>query len=439
MRPDRADRPDRESDGDDGGIAPHGGTGARPVSGAEPRAVSRRRALSGIAALGTLALAGCGSLPRLGGVEPEWRREFADASAASPLAVSAEHVLVGAQDKALYGLRPDDGETAFRYETGGPVEARPVASGDDGPYHVHSTDGDVYTVDAGGDLRWREEGLHERGTLAGNGSLFAHLDRHTDEVRGFDAESGERRFGRTIAGYRLVGLLDETFVSREATSDDRTRLVAVATNDGSVRWRTKASEWHPGLAANERLVVSSHESTVRAYDPRTGTARWESTVDVESYRDPTLGPQVYLQNDRSSSDDELVALDPRTGAAAWRNTAGYDIQQVVPTAKAVFVGSRVDDPDGGILGRVDRFDLTGRRQWQVVTEAPDVEELLAVEDSVVLSGGRQMVVLDGDTGETRWSYEPESYSRLSPLATDGRLYVSYIDDGAVARFPISRS
>ncbi|MDS0296089.1 PQQ-binding-like beta-propeller repeat protein [Halogeometricum luteum] len=412
----------------------------RDRAGGEKRhRVSRRRALGGIAALGSLALAGCSSLPRLGGVDPEWRREFADASAASPLAVSAAHVLVGAQDKALYGLRRDDGETAFRYETGGPIEARPAASGDDGPYHAHSTDGDVYAVDAAGDLRWREEGLHERGTVASNGSLLAHLDRHIDEVRGFDADSGERRFARDVAGYRLSGLLESTFVFREAAGGDRTRLVAVATEDGSVRWRTEASEWYPGLTADERLVVSDGESTVRAYDPQGGAARWESTVDAESYRDPTLGPQVYLQNQRSESADELVALDRRDGSVAWRNTAGYDLRRVTPTDDAVFVGSRVDDPDGGILGRVDRFDLTGRRQWRTETAAPDAEDLLAVGDSVALSGGRQVVVLDRATGETRWSHEPESYSRLHVSAADGRLYVSYVDDGAVARFPVSRS
>ncbi|MDS0297228.1 PQQ-like beta-propeller repeat protein [Halogeometricum sp. S1BR25-6] len=398
------------------------------------RDVSRRRALGGIAALGSLALAGCSSLPRLGGVDPEWRREFADASAASPLAVSAAHVLVGAQDKALYGLCLDDGETAFRYETGGPVEARPAASGDGGPFHVHSTDGDVYTVDAAGDLRWREEGLHERGTIASNGSLLARLDRHTGDVRGFDAESGARRFGRAVAGYRLTGLLDETFVFREAVSEDRTRLVALSTDDGRPLWRTDASEWYPGLAVDERLAVSVHESTVRAYDPRTGAVRWESTVDADSYRDPTLGPQVYLRNERSDSSDELIALDRRDGSVAWRHTAGYDIRQVTPANDAVFVGSRVDDPDGGILGRVDRFDSDGVRRWRTVTEAPDVEELHVSVDAVVVSGGRQAVVLDRASGGTRWSHEPESYSRLDISATDDRLYVSYLDDGAVARF-----
>ncbi|RDI69922.1 outer membrane protein assembly factor BamB family protein [Halopelagius longus] len=413
-------------------------TGSESASGSRRRTVSRRRALSGIAALGSLAVAGCLSVPRIGGVEPQWRREFPDASAASPLTVSGNRVLVGAQDKALYGLDAEDGTTALRYETGGPIEARPAASGDGGPYHVHSTDGDVYTVDTDGQLLWREEGPHRRGTVASNGSLLAHLDAATDTVRGFDARSGDGRFERAIAGYRLTGLLEGTFVFREEVSGDRTRLVALATGDGSPRWQTEVRAQYPSFAVDERIAVSARESTVRAYDTRTGAVVWRSTVDgVRSYRAPTLGRHAYLRNRRPDSDDELLALDRQTGSVAWRNTAGYDIQRVESTDDAVFVGSRVDDPDGGILGRIDRFDLDGTRRWSSVTDAPEVGELVVTGDSVVLSGGRQAVVLARATGTERWSHEPESASRLSLTATDGQLYVSYLDDGAVARFPTS--
>jgi len=115
--------------------------------------VSRRRALGSLATVGSLAIAGCSSLPQLGGVEPQWVREFDDASGASPPVVTADHVLVGAQDKAFYALDTESGNTQFRYETGGPIEAAPTAAGESGPYFVHSTDGDLYAVDTDGRLQ----------------------------------------------------------------------------------------------------------------------------------------------------------------------------------------------------------------------------------------------------------------------------------------------
>ena len=398
-------------------------------------AVSRRRALGSLASVGSLAIAGCSSFPQLGGVEPLWVREFDDASGASPPVVTANHVLVGAQDKALYGLDPKSGETQFRYETGGPIETAPTAAGENGPYFVHSTDGDLYAVDTDGRLQWHKEGQHQRGVVASNESLLVHLDpySHTDE--GFDVRSGDRRFEQSIAGYQLTGLTEKTFVYREEVEQNQTRLVALSTNSGEPRWKTDTKSQYPRFVADEQLVVADRESQVCAYATQTGETKWQSTIEsTGTFRSVTLGSQVYLYSDQRDSDDEIIALDRQTGGVVWQGTVGYLVRSVVPTPEGLFVGSLVEDPEGGILGRVDCFESDGTRRWKHVTEAPDVEELDVVGDLVVLSSGRQLVAIDRTLGEKRWSYESESQSRLSLAVALEQLYVSYLDAGAVARF-----
>lgn len=136
------------------------------------------------------------------------------------------------------------------------------------------------------------------------------------------------------------------------------------------------------------------------------------------------------------SNGKVSALDRQTGATQWKQSAGYDIEFIDQTADAVFLGSSVDDPDGGTLGRVDCFGLDGTRRWKTVTELPSVEKLIVSGPYVVAASERQFTVLDRENGEECWTHTPESYSRLSVQAEDEALYVSYLDRGAVARFPL---
>jgi len=272
--------------------------------------------------------------------------------------------------------------------------------------------------------------------VASNESLLVHLDpySHTDE--GFDAQSGDRLFEQSIAGYQLTGLTAETFVFRKEVSRNQTQLVALSTSNGEPRWQTDPTRLYSLFAVDDRLVVSARESQISAYDTQTGNMNWQSTVDINgSYESVTLGPHVYLQGDPDDTDVEICALDRQSGNLLWNKTVGFRIRHVEPTPEALFVGSTVENPDGGILGRVDCFESDGTRRWMHVTEAPDVEELDVAGGLVVLSSGRQLVALDRTSGENRWSYQSESQGQLSLASTTDQLYVSYLDAGAVARFP----
>lgn len=73
-----------------------------------------------------------------------------------------------------------------------------------------------------------------------------------------------------------------------------------------------------------------------------------------------LGSQAYLARDREDGRQELLAFDRETGEKRWANPTGYQIRAVEATDDAVFVGTRVDDPDGGFSAKSTASASTGR-------------------------------------------------------------------------------
>ncbi|WP_267641328.1 outer membrane protein assembly factor BamB family protein [Haloarchaeobius amylolyticus] len=398
--------------------------------------ISRREAFGAIAGAGSLALAGCVSSVLPGNsVDPVWRHDLDQATGASPPAMGDDQVLVGGQDKALYGLGVADGETQFRVETGGPIEARPVAPDAGGPYHVHSTDGDLYTVDPSGARRWHTEGLHERGVLGRYGSLVVDIDLTDDVLRGYDAGSGERRFERESDLYLPPEGVGDHIALQQPAETDEHRLVVLA-QDGSVQWQTEPSRLYPNVGADSRLLVATRGPDVTGYDPADGTVRWTGSVaGMEAFHGVELGSLVYLRPSYSGPEDEVVALERDTGHVRWRRTAGYRVEAIEPTDDAVFVGSSVDDPDGGTLARVDCFGPDGTQRWTTVTERPTMEDVVVSGDSVVAVSKRSLAALDRETGETRWTYDPGEGGRLAVVRASGSVFVSNLDRGRVAKLP----
>ncbi|GGC64518.1 PQQ-binding-like beta-propeller repeat protein [Haloferax sulfurifontis] len=406
-------------------------------AGSREQTVTRREVLGTLAAVGSLSVAGCSSIPGLGGRRPVWRRDIDGAFMAGPPAVTDELVLAGMQDKALYGLRREDGSTTLRFETGGPIETRPVAPPSGGPYHVHSTDGDLYAVDAAGEELWRDEGTARRARLVRTGSLVAELDFAGSEntLTGYDPQTGDRRFERAVSSYFLDGVTDDSFVVPVPAGGSESRVVSLSPADGSVRWRTEPRRWYSNVAADVRLAAAARDGTLTAYELSDGSVRWHVPIgDVG--RTMVLGSQTYLTRDREDGRQELLAFDRETGERLWANPTGYQIRAVEATDDAVFVGSRVDDPDGGILGRVDCFGLDGTRRWRTVTGLPSLDSLGVTDSRVVAGWDRGFEVLSRESGQTRWSYEPDSHSRLSLRVEPSSVFVSYVGDGAVARFPL---
>lgn len=400
---------------------------------------TRRHVLRTIGAVGTLTAAGCSNPVSLDGPTADWRHELSNASGAGPPAVGDDVLLVGAQDKGLHAFDAANGDRAFTYETGGPIEARPVPSGADGLAHVRSTDGDVYAVDEAGDRRWSHEGVSHRGELGAEGSLLVENVPLYDDpaIRGFDAATGELRFRVPTRSYRLPGLTGAGFALSVPADDDHSRVRVLSLADGSVRWESDLQPSYAGVVADEELVVTAHDHVLTAYAIGDGTRRWQQTVDRVAWAGgPYLGTGVYLAYETGDRHG-IGALDRTTGSVRWRKTVGFQIRSVEPTTDAIFVGSRVADPEGGSKARLDCFESDGTRRWKTVTGVPDVEAIDVLEETVLVTSGRQLVALDRATGATLWTHDPDSGSRLAVATGSNSVYVSYRDEGAVAKFSLS--
>lgn len=405
--------------------------------------VTRRRLLGGLGVAGAVALAGCSrnytvSSPDAS-VEPVWRVDVEGASKTGPPTSTGDRLYVGAQDKALHGFSLDDGTETLRFETGGPIEALP-AVGEDGTVHVHSTDGDLYGVDATGDLLWADEGLDEWGVVGRVGSLVVELGGAFDTrmMRGVDAATGERLFERRVETFRLDGLADDRVVVQVPTEDDGGRVVSLGT-DGGVQWRGEPTTHYPGLVVDSDLVVAGPGSPLVGYDPSDGRVRWRTNVgSLEGSAPLVLGSQVYAPRSGGGGGraDEVVALDRTSGEVVWRANAGGDLRSLVATDDAVFVGSIADDPEGGSLGRVDCIESDGTRRWRTTTTVlPTVDRLHRLGDHVLAASRRALVALTQDAGATQWQYEPGSYSRVRVATVGESVFVSHVDEGVVARLP----
>lgn len=405
------------------------------------RSWSRRQALASIASAGTLGLAGCSLSSVTSGVEPLWERDFEAASAAGPPAATDAHVVVGGQDKRLHGFTAD-GERLFVVETGGPIESRPAVPASGGPVHVNSTDGDLYTVGLSGEVLWHEEGQSRDGWLGRHGSLLVGIDSDAESIVGYDAHTGSRRFRQPGPEYPFPTLSDAACIVGVTSPDGGRKLVTLAPSTGDVLWETPSRVGYPYVVAAGDQIVTAYKSTVRMHRAHDGHVMWRTEVaseELSHFGSIWLAEHVYVRAGRDDSPDELVAIDTDGGTVQWRRTVGYELETVTATAQGVFVASSVDEPDGGILIRLDAFSHDGTRRWQTTTDISiggTVEALGRAGEILFVASDDEIAAYDPDTGTRKWRYRPES-SRVGVAAADSTLYVSLRDSGGLVGLPTS--
>ncbi|MFC5369188.1 PQQ-like beta-propeller repeat protein [Salinirubrum litoreum] len=402
---------------------------------------SRRQTLAalGVAAVG--GLAGCSTLTDLRGVRPLWRQSIAARLNAGPPVATADRVVLGTQDKRVYAFGADDGTREFAVETGGPVETAPTVSPTDGFVHAHSTDGDLYAIDEDGTVAWHEEGVHSRAVLARAGSLLVQFDPRSDTVTGYDAATGTRRFERVTSAYRFPGLTRDVFVLLDPAERSERRLAALSPADGAVRWRSDPGGYR-GLTVDADRLATVSEEGVELRSLADGSLQWRTEFDAAV--DTLFGGAVHLDGDAyvklrpRDGPGVVVALDGETGEERWRRTGGYEIERIVSTDETVLAVSSVDDPDGGILIRIDGFDRDGTRRWQRTTDIAIggvVETCTLVDGTLVVGSDRRIRAFATGDGSPLWQYDPDG-SRMHVHAADDALYVAYRDDAGIARLPV---
>jgi len=316
-------------------------------------------------------------------------------------------LFVGSADHGLYALRTSSGDTLWRFQTLGSVQAEPLYDAELDVVYFGSNDGALYAVHAAdGRLVWRYDTGAEvarRPVLVGE-SLY--LANGADNLFAIDRRSAKTlwRAHRTPAlGMEISGYAGPAFDRGTvffAYSDGH--VAAYDAHDGTERWppvdlSAEAEQAHGSealkyldvdttpipddLGAQGHVVyVASYAGGVYALDAERGVPLWkdEKAVGVTAlalWREPAHMPNPespeYVSGGpvvperkillASSGASGLWALEPASGATLWRIPIPEGgVTAPAPIAGALLVGTTqygaflISPIDGR---RIDGFDL----------------------------------------------------------------------------------
>ena len=272
-----------------------------------------------------------------------------------------------------------------------------------------------------------------------------------------DAENGI--FPTAVAGDSVV-----TIVRRERDDGDSPQfdVVALSAADRSVRWKRRG-EGHPSVpTVVGRTVLVGTRGTLRGYDLRDGTLRWQFEQDnYAARRFLTDDGVVYLstveeRSDGSTDDYEttVYALDAADGSEVWSQTFDTSRRPAFPNlldGETLYLGGdggvvAIAVSDGALRWRADlggdgyrpaerrgqtvyvwsRDELaaldaeTGARRWRRDFGDAEVPYQFTgtVTDATVYVWGERLLALNAKTGTRRWAFDP--YESVSATATPDR-------------------
>nr|WTB05138.1 PQQ-binding-like beta-propeller repeat protein [Streptomyces antimycoticus] len=166
------------------------------------------------------------------------------------------------------------------------------------------------------------------------------------------------------------------------------------------------------------LVVALAEGGLRAYDVRTGRARWTSRTAGPTGRPLAVSDDTVLTVD---SEGVLHALNAQNGKERWKVSAAEAATLLAVDDKAVYTATR-----GGELRAVALTSQTFL--WTVPSPVRTSEKnpaAAAVADGrlVVCGEDGQVVALDTARGKTLWGPARHGTTALAPAVADGTVYL----------------
>lgn len=240
-------------------------------------------------------------------------------------------------------------------------------------------------------------------------------------ICGFTA-GGERRWAFDTNGSELnpapvavVG--DRVYASRT------TALFALDARTGQRRWAfTPPTETNrltaPAVADETAYVVGQHPEqppTVWALATQDGSVRWRAELGGEF-----AGPPILTDNRLycTTTKDGLYAVDTANEGVSWQQSLTPRAGPPAATTDGVFVGTtegvRCHNRDGSLRWRAPE-----------TTHLEHFHDGPVLDDTTLYAGGPEadsLVALAVDTGEERWE-TPLSGDPRSPVVTSGSVYV----------------
>lgn len=202
--------------------------------------------------------------------------------------------------------------------------------------------------------------------------------------------------------------------------------IALDAQDGTEQWRTtlNAGGDHGTVVVDDRFIVA-YDTKLVALDPQTGERIWT---------EPTNGPDS----------SELLVADEATGTVLVASSGGIEAFRATngkkrwetDTVRQLSLSPAVYDGRVFAVGKVDgapsliAFSLEdGLERWRrELTSAFEIAAPVAIQDGVIVSDDRTLVVHDRETGDRRrelYSFD-ELENIISPTvaADDGTVFVA---------------
>ncbi|MFF4813927.1 PQQ-binding-like beta-propeller repeat protein [Kitasatospora sp. NPDC001309] len=281
-----------------------------------------------------------------------------------------------------------------------------------------SAAGGIGALAVAGGARWWADRSAEHGprlwsTTAANGRLLLtdgpqrdlYVSGSDGNLRALDPRTGAVRWSRAVdspdAVSAYLGGRPSAVGDGAVYTATSTGLQALDAATGEVRWQVPVPEWaelpaeQTPVAVGGGLVFAVHGGALHAHDPATGETRWRKASGAGDFL-AADGDTVYTGGAGAR------AFDARTGEQRW-------VQETVPgvnTTPVVHRGAVLLTYAGGTATTTWVCSLeaaTGRVRWQRMQRGATNHPLSAADGTVCFLSGTQLVGMDTETGEPRWT------------------------------------
>ena len=202
-----------------------------------------------------------------------------------------------------------------------------------------------------GEVLWQRGGLpgDNCGSAARSGdSLWltsTDLDSHISHVIALNPDNGQTQWTRDLPDPQTLGLENPTLAGQQLfVADRRSAVHALSATDGSSLWRADTGCYQNAATVGQGQVFlstwyacASGSMRVIALDAATGVQRWSQPLSGDSWYPPLLlGKRVVA----SSVDGSVRAFDADSGAPKWSvQLNGYAAGPLVGAAGVVYAYS----------------------------------------------------------------------------------------------------
>lgn len=186
-------------------------------------------------------------------------------------------LVIGNGDGNVYGIRAEDGSSAWTFETGGRVWAPPLIISD--TVYIASMDHHLYALDlATGEEVWEEP---------------------------FEAEGAMTAQPLDLGDRLCLGAFDSV-------------LYALNSEDASLDWRFEGENWFWGSPTSDGDTVYAVDvdGGVYAVDAESGSEKWHEPLLDVTRAGPVLGPEGEVLLVGTNSGD-IYGLDTEDGEVLW--------------------------------------------------------------------------------------------------------------------------